>query len=956
MSTQLRGLRGKVLSRMWQTVSSWLGTISLSSNLPFYLAVLALSLVHPIVAQSNNDISNTTDTDSINIKDDYDVDFLVNDDNVPVEIVHCQGCIPPDAILYPWFVQLLGCITLFLLTRFNIPLPYAAIMFILGAIMGAVSSLTPTNNVLTRSINQWTNIDSGLLLLVFLPGLIFKDAVTIPIHLFLIAAVQIWILAFPMVLVGTALTALVGYYVLPYEWPWSAAATLGAILAATDPIAVASVLKTAGASPRLVIHISGESLLNDGSAFVFFAIFSQLFYLHEEIAATDSPDTITVGDGVLMFVRMSIGGTCVGAAFAAALLLILWELDRRLEREFDILQVIAGLTTAYLCYFVCDQLLGMSGVVAVVVCGVIVNYYGRGMINDEELMESYLILADYLLNTLLFTLGGTIWAAISFENKESYQIQGEDWGWLFILYLLVMLIRFVQVGLFYPVISRIGLKSEWREAVFLAYGGLRGAVGVALGLALVRHVFEKTQDDEIRRLAAILQFMGGGVTLLTLSINGTSAGPILKMLGLSQPAVSSERVKLLFEGMAMDFVYEQISQLYEEYRFQHVNFEVLKKLVPYVSKEPARGDNFVRETPALTSYATQRFNQRLAGGGDQYVHVVNLTRRASELPDGGREKDKEQLLVELRQIFFELLGEAYNLQLEMGELDMHEDNGFLYETLQASVNLARNEVEHNGSSIEDWKWTEKFRFSVTPILHTQDNVGGEGGAYSARSSRIFSGMQSLIASLKSENSTMMAARARSSARRLRLDVLKAIAFQQGHKMARLKLELFINRNEIHEDSSIRDTILSALEKVKEESLEQVQNAQDMLEQKFWEEDLEVILSRYCASIILRRLMKFTERKAEDGMLGKIEARKYLGEMEDRLGTIVDETIDQLVSGGFEGMIGNSYKGTAVSNRRSSDCNPVGDDFDEMQNDPNFKLWTRLLDKKTYGTYAATPLT
>jgi NhaP-type Na+/H+ or K+/H+ antiporter len=899
-------LRENLSSSMWEP----LGSILSSSTLAFSVVLLAL-LIHPMVAQNNESVSNSTNS---------------TDYAIPVEIVDCQGCSPTDAILYPWFVQLLGCVTLFLLTRFNIPFPYAAAMFILGAFIGAASSLMTTTNALSRSISQWTNIDSGLLLLVFLPGLIFKDAVTMPIHVFVIASMQIWILSFPMVLVGTALTALVGYYILPYQWSWSAAATLGAILAATDPIAVASVLKTSGASPRLVMHISGESLLNDGSAFTLFAIFSQLFYIEEGIASANSPDSISVGDGFLIFVRMSVGGSCVGAGFAGALLLVLWELDRRLEREFDILQIVAALTTAYLCYFVCDQLLSMSGVMAVVVYGVVVNYYGRGMINDEKLMELYLILAEYLLNTLLFTLGGTIWAAISFENQMSYQVQAVDWAWLLILYLLVLLIRFGQVGLFYPVISRIGLKSDWREAVFLAYGGLRGSVGVALGLALVRHVFQKTQDYDIRKLATILQFMGGGVTLLTLSINGTSAGPILKLLGLAQPAVSSDRAKLFFEGMAMDFVYEQIAQLYEEHRFQHVNFELLKKLVPFVTKEPARSDHSERETHYLTLYAAQRFNRQLSGGRDQHLQVMNLSSRALAFPDGESEQDKDLLLVELRQIFFELLGEAYSLQLEMGELDTYEDNGFLYETLQASVNLARNEVEHSKSSIQDWTWIEKLRFSVVPLLHTEGTVGGEGGEHQVTSSMNLSGMPRILPSMQSDNSTTSVAVTRSSARRMRLDVLRAIAFQQGHKMARSKLELFINRNENQDDSSMKDIILPVLEKVKEESREQVKCAQEMLEQELCKQHLEVILSHYCARIVIRRLMKFTERKAEDGMLGKIEARKYLSEMDDRLRQIDDDTIDQLVSGGCEEPLeqqessdasGHNNEVVAASNRQNS---------------------------------------
>ena len=74
------------------------------------------------------------------------------------------------------------------------------------------------------------------------------------------------IMAFPMVLAGTTLMALVGYYVLPYDWSWAFSMTAGAILSATDPVAVSALLNEVGAPPRLRIHVSGESLLNDGSA------------------------------------------------------------------------------------------------------------------------------------------------------------------------------------------------------------------------------------------------------------------------------------------------------------------------------------------------------------------------------------------------------------------------------------------------------------------------------------------------------------------------------------------------------------------------------------------------------------------------------------------------------------------------------------------------------------------
>ena len=199
-----------------------------------------------------------------------------------------------------------------------------------------------------------------------------------------------------MVLVGTALTAVVSKYLLPYDsedpssFGWFAWILLGAILASTDPIAVASVLKTAGASPRLVMHISGESLMNDGSSYVFFRIASQLWYL--AVGLPVQIDITTWEKGIRYFFRMSFGGTLMGTLFGFGLLGILWELDRKMEKDFDIIQVVLGLSAAYLCYFVCDQVIQMSGVIATVACGIVVNRFGRGLIHDKELMSSYLAL------------------------------------------------------------------------------------------------------------------------------------------------------------------------------------------------------------------------------------------------------------------------------------------------------------------------------------------------------------------------------------------------------------------------------------------------------------------------------------------------------------------------------------------------------------------------------------
>jgi NhaP-type Na+/H+ or K+/H+ antiporter len=137
-------------------------------------------------------------------------------------------------------------------------------MFMLGTFMGIGVSRLNNTDQLSESIRIWEGINSEVLLLVFLPGLIFHDAYSLNVHLFQVSFGQCLLLAFPMVLAGTTLVACVAFYIFPYNWSFNLAMTFGSILAATDPVAVSALLNEVGAPPRLKMHISGESLLNDG--------------------------------------------------------------------------------------------------------------------------------------------------------------------------------------------------------------------------------------------------------------------------------------------------------------------------------------------------------------------------------------------------------------------------------------------------------------------------------------------------------------------------------------------------------------------------------------------------------------------------------------------------------------------------------------------------------------------
>ncbi len=404
---------------------------------------------------------------------------------------------PYYAILYPWFITAMGLVVFYILTRYMHSLPYTAILFLLGTIMGIVVSNTANHDQLTMSTKMWENINGELLLITFLPGLLFKDAYCLDFHLFRKSLGQTMLMAFPMVLGGTTLLALVAKFVLPYDWSFNFCMTFGAILSATDPVAVSALLNELGAPPRLKMHISGESLLNDGSAIVFYAIFKTLFLYELGIGGEE----IGFVKGLVKFVEMSLGAAAVGIAFGLGLAVCLYVLNRQFNYEESVVQVSATVGVAYLTFYVAEALLHMSGVLAVVCCGVTTKAFASTLIIDEDMMDKFWVLVEHLLNTILFALGGVVWGAVisNMDETRPESFDGMDWVYLLITYILMTVIRFSLFGMFFPIISKIGLKSNWKEMVFQSFGGLRGAVGIALAIALDSEVIHDTVRTDPRR-------------------------------------------------------------------------------------------------------------------------------------------------------------------------------------------------------------------------------------------------------------------------------------------------------------------------------------------------------------------------------------------------------------------------------------------------------------------------
>jgi len=149
-------------------------------------------------------------------------------------------------------------------------LPYTIWLLIFGVALGTLNEAYQ-NNLMHSSIESWNNINADVLLFVLLPVLLFESAFTVDPHIIRHEALQIFCLAGPGVLFSAFGIGIFSKLLIP-TFSWKIAFLLGSLMSATDPVAVVALLKDMGVDKRLGTLIEGESLVNDGSAYVMFVI------------------------------------------------------------------------------------------------------------------------------------------------------------------------------------------------------------------------------------------------------------------------------------------------------------------------------------------------------------------------------------------------------------------------------------------------------------------------------------------------------------------------------------------------------------------------------------------------------------------------------------------------------------------------------------------------------------
>lgn len=333
---------------------------------------------------------------------------------------------------------------------------------------------------------------------VFLPPLIFEAALQLKWQRFREQMPLTVVLAFLGVAISAGVVAAGMHWLL--GWSWLGAAFFGVLIAATDPVSVIAAFKEMSAEPRLRMVVESESLLNDGVAAVGFALL---------LGIADGGGVTAAGALGSMLWTVG-GGVAIGAAIAIVVLTVAGRTTDHLV-ELTLTTVIAWGS------FLLAEHLEASGVFAALAAGILVGNVGWKRAISEEAQPhvvGFWEYAAFLANSCLFLLIG---------SHEAHQPIPLLSGALGVAIVLTLLGRAAAVYPLAALFSRSHLRLPATYQHVLVWGGLRGAVGLALALAVPGSIPE-------RAAIVVLTF---GVVAFSIFAQGLTMPPLLRRWDLT---------------------------------------------------------------------------------------------------------------------------------------------------------------------------------------------------------------------------------------------------------------------------------------------------------------------------------------------------------------------------------------------------------------------------------------
>jgi Na+/H+ antiporter len=373
------------------------------------------------------------------------------------------------------------------------------------------------------------------ILLVFLPPMLYWEALNAPLGAIAENAGLIRTLVVGLVIVTMGGVAVVAHAMIP-QLPWPAAFVLGAVVAPTDAVAFSAIGARLGVAHRTIAVIEAEGLLNDATALVFYAA---------AVAAVVS-GTFSLRATLIAFVVSCVVAVALGAA-VGALMIFGW----RIVRDAD-LQVAVSVLAPFLAYLPAHEL-GISGVLAVVTAGIVINRFAPDVLTPKarERAAGFWQTTVFLMNSLIFILVGLqlhpILSALSVYSR----------GRLILIALavsaVVVVVRIVWLlgqRVVFPYRLAADERDEWKQRLITAWAGFRGGISLAAALAIPTTVASGA-DFPRRQLTIFVTF---GVIFITLVGQGLTLPLLiarLKPAGPEGPDLLARRTIAHISGVAL---------------------------------------------------------------------------------------------------------------------------------------------------------------------------------------------------------------------------------------------------------------------------------------------------------------------------------------------------------------------------------------------------------------------
>jgi CPA1 family monovalent cation:H+ antiporter len=400
---------------------------------------------------------------------------------------------PTSGIEFLVWLLIVAAIIAMLAKRLRIPY---TVSLVLGGLLLGVIQLPILSPLQPGHRPDWLMPD--VILILFLPALVFEGSVKLDVRELLRNSVPLLLLTNAGVLPAALVTGYLVHWLIGL--PVLIALLFGCIISATDPISVLAIFKDLRVDKRLSLIMEGESHLNDGTAVVLYGI------LFGAIVA----EKLTVPKGIEQYFLAVAGGAVLGSA--------LGYLASRITGTVDDPQIEITLTTilAYGSYLLAFHL-HLSGVIATASAGLMLGNFGakRGMsAGTRTAMQSFWEYTSFVMNSLVFLLIG-----LEIQVRELLQ----NWASVLLAIGAVFLGRALSVYLLVPLSNRFAEKIPLRWQHVAVWGGLRGALALALALSL-------TTAFPYREQILNLTF---GVVIFSILVQGLTIKPLVRILKLA---------------------------------------------------------------------------------------------------------------------------------------------------------------------------------------------------------------------------------------------------------------------------------------------------------------------------------------------------------------------------------------------------------------------------------------